>query len=201
MAIAEPFCETYKPSVRTDGSCYWDEEPTVNSAKQSCNAKEEDEEERIIFWDSLFNTVHKNASVVTEFNLVTRHRLVSIALQPTLGRSASVTGFAFCGSASLGEAPSWAPSSLPSLPTSTGDDLPCSWSFTFTFFYVLKTDSSSAVDDHHGSWSIPGDLGDHFLSLVCLHLPQFLWQVGALPSHPGNIQSGLLASNQTSRFT
>ena len=73
MAIAEPFCETYKPSVRTDGSCYWDEEPTVNSAKQSCNAKEEDKEERIIFWDSLFNTVHKNASVVTEFNLVTRH--------------------------------------------------------------------------------------------------------------------------------
>ena len=67
MAIAEPFCETYKPSVRTDGSCYWDEEPE-NSVIQKCNATEVDKEGRIIFWDSLFKHVNKNASVVTEFN-------------------------------------------------------------------------------------------------------------------------------------
>ena len=73
MAIAEPFCETYKPSVRTDGSCHWDEEPTEKSVIQKCNATEVDEEGRIIFWDSLFKPVNKNASVVTEFNLVTSH--------------------------------------------------------------------------------------------------------------------------------
>ena len=111
MAIAEPFCETYKPSVRTDGSCYWDEEPTVNSERQICDAKEEDKQERIIFWDSLFKPVHKKASVVTEFNLVTSHLdicLLSISRNPTLPRCASVTGFELCGSVSLGEAPSWA---------------------------------------------------------------------------------------------
>ena len=72
MAIAEPFCKTYKPSVRADGSCYWEDEPTLTSATQRCDAKEVDEEERVIFWDSLFNRVNKTASVVTEFNLVTR---------------------------------------------------------------------------------------------------------------------------------
>ena len=71
MAIAEPFCEMYKPSVRADGACYWDE-PTESSVTQGCNAKEVDEEERVIFWDSLFNRVNKKASVVTEFNLVIR---------------------------------------------------------------------------------------------------------------------------------
>ena len=108
MAIAEPFCKTYKPSVREDGSCYWDEEP---NERQFCNAAEVDEEERIIFWDSLFKPVNKNASVVTEFNLVTSHLdicLLSISRNPTLPRCASVTGFALCGSVSLGEAPSWA---------------------------------------------------------------------------------------------
>ena len=126
MAIAEPFCKTYKPTVRTDGSCYWDEQPTEKSERQICDAKEEDKQERIIFWDSLFKPVNKKASVVTEFNLVTSC-LVSIPLNPTLARSASVTGIGFCGSVPLGEAPSWALSSLPSLPTSTGDALPCSW--------------------------------------------------------------------------
>lgn len=69
MSIAEPFCKTYKPSVRANGSCYWDE-PSETSIIEECGAKEVDEEERVIFWDSLFNRVNKTASVVTEFNLV-----------------------------------------------------------------------------------------------------------------------------------
>ena len=71
MAIAQPFCETNKPSVRADGTCFWEDEPTKASPIQKCDAKE-DEEDRILYWDSLFNRVEKKASVVTEFNLVTR---------------------------------------------------------------------------------------------------------------------------------
>ena len=71
MAIAQPFCETYKPSVRSDGACFWEDEPTKNST-QMCDAKEVEEEDRILYWDSLFHRVYKNTSVVTEFNLVTR---------------------------------------------------------------------------------------------------------------------------------
>ena len=72
MSIAEPFCKTYKPSVRADdGFCYWEDDPTLTSVpEQGCDALEVDEEERVIFWDSLFNRVNKTASVVTEFNLV-----------------------------------------------------------------------------------------------------------------------------------
>ena len=71
MAIAQPFCETYKPSVRADGACFWEDEST-NASPQKCDAKEEEEEDRILYWDSLFNRMYKNTSVVTEFNLVTR---------------------------------------------------------------------------------------------------------------------------------
>ena len=69
MSIAEPFCKTYKPIVRADGSCSWDQ-PSSNSTIQECKAKEDDE--NIIYWDSQFNIVKKETSVVTEFNLVTR---------------------------------------------------------------------------------------------------------------------------------
>ena len=69
MSIAEPFCKTYKPSVTANGSCYWEEETTV---EQDCVAKEVDKEETVVFWDGLFKPVDKKASVVTEFNLVTR---------------------------------------------------------------------------------------------------------------------------------
>ena len=80
MAIAEPFCKKYKPSVRADdGFCYWEDDPTLTSVpEQGCDAKEVDEEERVIYWDSLFNRVDKNASVVTEFNLVTRQQTFAL---------------------------------------------------------------------------------------------------------------------------
>ena len=109
MAIAEPFCETYKPSVREDGSCYWDEEPTEKSVIQKCNATEVDKEERIIFWDSLFKPVNKKASVVTEFNLVSR-QCNWLALKLTLLRSVIVSFFESSGTASLEEDPSLVPS-------------------------------------------------------------------------------------------
>ena len=64
MAIAEPFCRTYKPSVRADGSCYFEEPSDI----QDCGATEETVD--ILFWDSQFNPVKRDASIVTEFNLV-----------------------------------------------------------------------------------------------------------------------------------
>ena len=71
MAIATPFCETYKPIVRADdSSCYW-ETPTSTSLTQECDAKEKGN--NIIFWDSQFVPVPKETSVVTEFNLVTKN--------------------------------------------------------------------------------------------------------------------------------
>ena len=69
MAIAEPFCKTYKPIVRADDSCYW-ETPTSTSLTHECDATEKDND--IKFWDSQFVPVLKDTSVVTEFNLVTR---------------------------------------------------------------------------------------------------------------------------------
>ena len=67
MAIAEPFCRTYKPSVRADNTCYF-EEPTATSIIQDCGATEDTV--GILYYDSQFNRVKRNASVVTEFNLV-----------------------------------------------------------------------------------------------------------------------------------
>ena len=68
MAIAEPFCDKYKPSVRADGSCYWEEEPTSSTSIVQCGATEEGK--NIIYWDSHFNKIDKAVSAVTEFNLV-----------------------------------------------------------------------------------------------------------------------------------
>ena len=69
MAIAEPFCNTYKPSVRADKSCYWEEETnTSTSTIQECGATEGGT--NIIYQDNQFREVKKEASVVTEFNLV-----------------------------------------------------------------------------------------------------------------------------------
>ena len=68
MLIAEPFCRTYKPNVTADRSCYWEEEPTSTSTIQECGATEEGT--NIIYKDNQFREVKKEASVVTEFNLV-----------------------------------------------------------------------------------------------------------------------------------
>ena len=70
MSIAEPFCEIYKPSVSADGSCFW-EEPATTTDKQTCVGYQEGED-TILFWDNAFKPVGKHASVVTEFNLVSR---------------------------------------------------------------------------------------------------------------------------------
>ena len=82
MAIAEPFCRTYKPIVRADGSCYFEEPSDI----QECGATEENVD--ILYWDSQFNPVKRNASIVTEFNLVSIFSFLSIS---TLLRFASVT--------------------------------------------------------------------------------------------------------------
>jgi hypothetical protein len=79
MAIAEPFCNTYKPSVRADKSCYWEEETnTSTSTIQECGATEEGT--NIIYFDSWFRKSAKGASVVTEFNLVSILYIVVIFL-------------------------------------------------------------------------------------------------------------------------
>ena len=78
MAIAEPFCTTYKPSVRADKSCYWEEEPTSTSTIQECGATEGGT--NIIYQDNQFREVKKEASVVTEFNLVSILYIVVIFL-------------------------------------------------------------------------------------------------------------------------
>ena len=76
MAIATPFCETYKPIVRADdSSCSW-ETPTSTSLTQECDAKEKGN--NIIFWDSQFVPVPKETSVVTEFNLVTNNLMYKL---------------------------------------------------------------------------------------------------------------------------
>ena len=76
MLIAEPFCRTYKPNVSADRSCYWEEEPT--STIQECGATEEGT--NIIYQDNKFREVKKEASVVTEFNLVNILYIVVIFL-------------------------------------------------------------------------------------------------------------------------
>ena len=79
MAIAEPFCNTYKPSVRGDKSCYWEEETnTSTSTIQECGATEGGT--NIIYQDNQFREVKKEASVVTEFNLVSILYIVVIFL-------------------------------------------------------------------------------------------------------------------------
>ena len=88
MSIAEPFCEIYKPSVSADGSCFWD---------------------TILFWDNAFKPVGKHASVVTEFNLVSR-QCNWLVLKLTLLRSVIVSFFESSGTASLEEDPSLVPS-------------------------------------------------------------------------------------------
>ena len=108
MAIAEPFCKTYKPSVRADRSCYWEEEPTSTSTIQECGATEEGT--NIIYQDNKFREVKKEASVVTEFNLVNILYMyivycgdVFVLLIPTLLRFANVTSGGLCGRASQRE--------------------------------------------------------------------------------------------------
>ena len=107
MSIAEPFCEIYKPSVSADGSCFW-EEPATTTDKQTCVGYQEGED-TILFWDNAFKPVGKHASVVTEFNLVSR-RCNWLVLKLTLLRSVIVSFFESSGTASLEEDPSLVPS-------------------------------------------------------------------------------------------
>ena len=103
----EPFCEIYKPSVSADGSCFW-EEPATTTDKQTCVGYQEGED-TILFWDNAFKPVGKHASVVTEFNLVSR-QCNWLALKLTLLRSVIDSFFESSGTASLEEGPSLVPS-------------------------------------------------------------------------------------------